>query len=254
MRTIVLANQKGGVGKTTAAVNLAAGLALAGNTVLLIDMDPQANATLAVLGRNPPEVSVYQLLMKPHLEVGDAIVETKQDNLAVIPSHINLAGAGRELDGATRGQIRLREKVASLAPDAYDFLVIDAPPSLGLLTINALAAAHEIIIPVEASVFGLQGMSQLHQTIQLTRTKLDCPQLHIMGILRNRYERTNVARDMTQILTDQFGDCLFNTIIPKNIKLEEAHSRNLSIYAYAPTSTGAIAYAHLVEEVIAYGS
>jgi chromosome partitioning protein len=252
MRKIVIANQKGGVSKTTTAVNLAAGLALKGRRTLLIDMDPQANATFAVLGAEPPRRSVYELLITEQ-PLPSFIVPTHQPLLDIIPSTISLAGAEVELISRVGGQTELRSKINEAEPTLiYDYIIIDAPPSLGYLTINALAAAEEVIIPVSTSIFALNGIAMLENTIKQIRRALNSPRLHIMGVLCTIYDNTNVARDVLAETKRHFGDLVFKTIIPKNVKVEEAHSRGVSIFAYAGDSKGAEAYRDFVEEVMSH--
>ena len=249
MRRIAIANQKGGVGKTTTAINLAVGLAKVGRKTLLVDMDPQANATFAVVGHEEPPATTYDLLINDY-EAGDVIIPTGQMNLDLLPSDINLAGAEVELITAIGGQTRLRTKLLSQSGLNYDFVIVDTPPSLGLLTINSLAATIEVLIPVSASVFALKGIVQLEHTIQQVRTNLNWPELHITGVLCTFVDHTNVAKDVVNALRERFGKMSFDTVIPKNVKIEEAHSRAESILIYAPDSKGATAYTAFVEEVI----
>lgn len=248
-RVIAVANQKGGVGKTTTAVNLAIGLANAGRRTLLIDMDPQGNATFAVLGPEEPSVTTYDLLVGNY-SPEDVIVSSKYDGLDVLPTDIDLAGAEVELLPAVGGQTRLRTRLRGPALERYDFVIIDTPPSLGLLTINSLSAAGEVLIPVSASVFALKGISQLEKTLGQVQTDLEHPTLHISGVLCTMFDNTNVARDVVQTIRDRFGPVAFQAVIPKNIKIEEAHSRAESVYAYAPESRGAEAYGAFVREVL----
>jgi chromosome partitioning protein len=250
MRKIVIANQKGGVAKTTTAVNLASGLALNHRKALLIDMDPQANATFAILGLQEVPYSTYDLLIndKPLEQV---IQPTKNPNLQIVPSHIDLAGAEVELISRVGGQTRLRTKLNEVGPAFnYDYVIIDAPPSLGFLTINSLAAADEVFIPVSTSVFALNGIAMLKETIRQVQRELNCPTLKISGVLCTMYDKTNVGRDVVAETKAHFNDIVFSTVIPKNIKLEEAHSRTMSIFEYDGTSRGAEAYQQFVEEVI----
>lgn len=252
MRKIVIANQKGGVSKTTTAVNLAAGLARKGRRTLLIDMDPQANATFAVLGPKPPKRSVYELLITDEA-LSAFILPTNQPLLDIIPSTIDLAGAEVELISRVGGQTELRTKLNEAEPTLiYDYLVIDAPPSLGFLTINALAAAEEVIIPVSTGIFALNGIAMLENTIKQVRRALHSPNLRVAGVLCTMYDNTNVARDVVAETQRHFGDLVFKTVIPKNVKVEEAHSRGESVLTYASDSKGAEAYRDFVEEVIAH--
>jgi chromosome partitioning protein len=250
MRKIVIANQKGGVAKTTTAVNLSAGLALKGRQTLLIDMDPQANATFAVLGPHHSETSVYDLLIKdrPFIEV---VQRTPQPLLDILPSDINLAGAEVELISRVGGQTLLGTRLLEAADEIhYDYIIIDAPPSLGFLTINALAAADEVFIPVSTSIFALNGITMLENTINQVRRSLNRPTLKVTGVLCTMFENTNVGRDVVAATQEHFKEVMFQTVIPKNIKLEEAHSRVESIFTYANDSKGAEAYRELVEEVV----
>lgn len=250
MRKIAIANQKGGVAKTTTAVNLAAGLARKGRRTLLIDMDPQGNASFAVLGIHNLKLTVYHLLIKD-AAFHEVVQRTGQPLLDVLPSDINLAGAEVELISRVGGQTLLNTKLLEAGEDlVYDYILIDAPPSLGFLTINALAAADEVLIPVSTSVFALNGIAMLEDTIGQVRRSLNRPGLHIGGVLCTMFDNTNVARDVVAATQEHFGDRVYKTVIPKNIKLEEAHSRVESIFTYAGDSKGAEAYRDLVEEVI----
>lgn len=250
MRRIVIANQKGGVAKTTTAVNLAHGLAMHGHKTLLIDMDPQANATYAILGSQQVPYSTYDLVIRDR-PLERVILDTKQVNLSVAPSHIDLAGAEVELISRVGGQTRLRTKLNEEAEAlGYDYIIIDAPPSLGFLTINALAAAEEVFIPVSTSIFALVGIGMLEDTIKQVRRELNCPQLRVSGVLCTMYDNTNVARDVVNETKMHFRDLVFTTVIPKNVRIEEAHSRTESIFTYDPSSKGAEAYQEFVQEVI----
>ena len=252
MRRIAIANQKGGVGKTTTAVNLAVGLARAGKRTLLIDMDPQANSTFALMGMREPKATTYDLLIN-NLSLREVVVPTSEKGLDLLPSDIDLAGAEVELITEIGGQTRLKARLAERSGSAYDFLIIDTPPSLGLLTINSLAAVEEVFVPVSASVFALKGLSQLERTIEKVRVNLQCPNLRITGALVTMFDYTNVAKDVLAAIRRRFGEAMFETVIPKNVKLEEAHSRAQSVFAYAPDSKGAEAYSMLVREVIDRG-
>lgn len=249
MTTYAVANQKGGVGKTTTAVNLAVGLGRAGKQTLLIDMDPQANATFSLLGPTEPPSTTYDLLLR-RTAMKDIVHNDVQPHLDLLPSSIDLAGAEVELLSMIGGQQALAARLDPAYLERYEFVIIDAPPSLGLLTINSLAAADRVLVPVSASVFALKGIEQLEATIEQVQTNLHRSRLAIGGVLVTLYDHTNVAADVLEAVRARFGELVYRTVIPKNIKLEEAHSRKQSIFSYAPTATGAVAYQELVEEVL----
>ena len=251
MHILAISNQKGGVGKTTTAVNLAIGLARHEKRTLLVDLDPQANATFAVLGRQEPGATVYHALIGKGL-VTDVIRTSDQEHLDVLPADIDLAGAEVDLLSAIGGQTRLRA-LLSRPDQPYDFVVIDTPPSLGLLTINALAAADEAIIPVSVSLFAMKGLAQLQETIERVRDSLDSPKLRIRGILPTLFDHTNAVKEVVRGLYEHFPGQVFQTVIPKNVKVEEVNGREENLYDYAPRSKGAQAYERFVEEVIGHG-
>ena len=250
MSTILaFANQKGGVGKTTSSVNVAAGLALAGKSVVLIDMDPQANASYVLTGREHPDANIYHVL-KEEKSLSDILIPATQENLRIAPSDIDLAGAEVELLQAVGGQQRLRNALKGLKDAEY--VIIDGPPSLGLLTINTLTAAQGIIIPVDCGYFSLRGIIRLEESIAKIRKHLDAD-TQIFGVVCTLFDNTNVARDAVAAIHQRFGELAFTTAIPKNVKLEEAHSRAEHIFTYAPNSSGAEAYHTLVKEIISRG-
>lgn len=248
-RVYAIANQKGGTGKTTTAVNLAAALALRGQHTLLIDMDPQANATYALSSSNEFPWTTYQVL-SDDITLRGAIVRSHVPNLDFIPSDIDLAAVEVELATVIGSQTILANKLRQENLN-YKYIIIDCPPSLGLLTINALAAAHEVIIPVSASAFALKGLERLLETINKVRTRLGRGDLEIGGIVITFWERTNVSKDVQQILTNHFGSKVFESITPKTVKLEEANARHLTIFNYEPNCAAALAYRQLAVEILA---
>jgi len=250
MHTYAISNQKGGVGKTTTALNLAIGLARKGKRTLLIDLDPQANASYAILAPREPGPTVYQVLIDK-AAISDAVCTTSEERLDMLPADIDLAGAEIDLLSAIGVQTRLRARLADLA-DRYDYAVIDTPPSLGLLTINALAACDEVIIPVSVSLFAMKGLAQLSETISRVQESLNHPKLRIRGILATLCDRTKRSREVLLTLKEHFPGQIFETAIPKNVTVEEAHGRGKSLYDYAPGSKGAMAYERFVEEVIGH--
>ncbi len=249
MRIISCCNQKGGVSKTTTCVNIAAGLSKRGYHVLLIDIDPQANATSDVIGFAEPDTTIYDVLIG-RTAITQAIKRGKHINIDLVPSSIELSGAEVELVNAIGAQTRLRRSLVGL-PD-YDYVLIDSPPNLGLLTINALAASGEVIIPVAGGTFALRGLAQLINTIREVRIELESP-VDVLGIVATTIKRTNVSRDIESTLREQFGDLVFKTTVPDNVSVEEAHSRQQSVIDYAPDSKGAAAYIALTNEVIERG-
>jgi len=245
---IVLTNQKGGVGKTTTTVNLAAYLAARGRRVLLIDMDPQANATSAVGSEASADGGVYAALIdgRPLAEI---VVTTSTDNLALVPASAALAGAEVELVPLVQREFRLRRALEPLRA-RYDYLLIDCPPSLGLLTVNALVAADEVIIPVQCEYLALEGLGHLARTLELVRQSLN-PHLRLRGLVMTMYDaRTNLAQQVVDEVRRHFPQT-FRSVIPRNVRLSEAPSHGLTILQYDPLSRGARAYAALADELLA---
>ncbi|WP_342527406.1 AAA family ATPase [Chryseomicrobium sp. FSL W7-1435] len=251
-RIIAIANQKGGVGKTTTSVNLSACLAYLGKKVLLVDIDPQGNASSGV-GVNKGEVDqcIYDVLIDD-VPVKDIIIETKVENLHIVPATISLAGAEIELVSTISREVRLKRSLEEVSP-FYDYVIIDCPPSLGLLTINSLTASDAIIIPVQCEFYALEGLSQLLSTIRLVQKHLN-KNLSIDGVLLTMFDaRTNLGMQVIDEVKKYFQEKVYKTIIPRNVRLSEAPSHGEPIIIYDPKSRGAEVYLELAKEVIRHG-
>ena len=247
--TIVVANQKGGVGKTTTAINLAAALAQKRRKTLLIDLDPQGNATLSFIDPREVDYTIYDVLTRPEIDAAQAIVPTQADELDVIGSRISLAKAEAKLIGEFDSHFRLKDKLASVR-ELYDFIVIDTPPTLGILTVNALVAATHLIVPIQSSYYSLEGTDDLLDTYEKIRARPN-PELQFLGVVITLHDkRTNLARDVKAQIRDVFGDKVFQTTISKSVRLEESPAYKQSIFTFAPESSGAIEYYSLSEEVM----
>lgn len=246
---VALANQKGGVGKSTTAINLAAALAFQDQRVLLIDLDPQGNASSGLgIDRGAIEISIYDVLLKES-PLEDAIEPTSVRNLFVVPATIDLAGAEIELVSMFSRETRLGSAIEELDGD-YDIILIDCPPSLGLLTVNALTAAQEVVIPIQCEYYALEGLSQLLRNVELVTANLN-PKLTVSGVVLTMFDgRTKLSREVAEQVRDYFGDVAFSTVIPRSVRLSEAPSYGEPIEAFDPMSRGAIAYRQLGREFL----
>lgn len=249
-KIIALANQKGGVGKTTTSMNLSASLATLEKKVLLIDADPQANSSSGMgVDINLVECSLYHVLIN-HLDIREAIYTTDIDGLDIVPSHIDLVGAEIEMLNE-HGREKVLKNLLEPIRKEYDYILIDCSPSLGLITVNALTAADSVIIPVQAEYFALEGISKLLNTIRIIKGKLN-PSLQIEGFLLTMYDaRLRLANQIYEELKSHFGTMVFNTVIPRNIRLSEAPSHGLPAILYDPNSRGATSHVQLAKELIA---
>ncbi|MBP7835921.1 MAG: ParA family protein [Candidatus Omnitrophica bacterium] len=248
-KVITVCNQKGGTGKTTSAINIAVFLAVAGKKVMLIDLDPQANATSGS-GINKHNVvkSTYHVLLE-ELNIQDILQASAVANLFIAPSNLDLTGAEVELVGSLGREYRLKRALEKIKNE-FDFIIIDSPPSLGLLTINGLCAADSVLVPVQCEYYALEGLTQLHNTIKLVRDNIN-PRLAIEGVLLTMADfRTNLTKEVIQEVRNHFKDKVYNTVIPRNIRLTEAPSFGKPIFLYDKDSLGAQKYQELCREIL----
>src|SRR5215510_15266246 len=246
---IAIANQKGGVGKTTTAINLSAGLARSGKRVLLVDLDPQANSSVTFLDHGAVEQSIYDVLTDGQVALQEVVKGTPVDGLDLLPARISLAKLEGKLLGEFDAPFRLKDKLVPVI-DSYDFVIIDTPPTLGLITVNALVAADYLIVPIQPSYFALEGTDDLLETVERVQSRPN-PNLKVLGVVITLLDkRTTLAKDIHEQIKDVFGDKVFETVISKSVRLEESPAYRESIFTFAPSSSGATEYASLCEEVM----
>ncbi len=246
---IAIANQKGGVGKTTTAINLSAALALTGKRVLLIDLDPQGNSSLTFLDHNTIEHSIYDLLTDMDILPESVIKKTSIKTLDVLPSRINLAKFESKLLGEFDAPFRLKDRIEGIIK-IYDCVIIDTPPTLGLITVNALVAADYVIVPIQPSYFALEGTDDLLETVEKVKARPN-PRLQVLGVVITLLDkRTTLAKDIQEQIRAVFGDKVFETVISKSVRLEESPAYKETIFTFAPNSSGAAEYSNLCAEVM----
>ncbi len=249
-KSIAIFNQKGGVGKTTTNINLAACLALKGKKIVILDIDPQGNTTSGVgISKKGLEKTTYEILVDDHMNPKEAIISTGVKNLDIIPASVQLAGAEIELVKLDRRERRLKKAIDAIK-DNYDYIFIDCPPSLGLLTINSLTAVDSVLIPIQCEFYALEGVSQLMSTIELVKKSLN-PDLQIQGVILSMFDgRTNLSIQVVEEVKKYFREKVYTTVIPRNVRLAEAPSYGMPITEYDPRSTGAQAYMEFAEEFL----
>lgn len=248
-RVIAIANQKGGVGKTTTSINLSAALAEKGKKVLVIDTDPQGNTTSGFgIEKNELENTIYELLLG-ECSVQDCVIKDAYEGVAIIPSNVNLAAVEIELVDAEKREFILKKEIDWIRDD-YDFVIIDCPPSLSMLTVNAMTTANTVLVPIQCEYYALEGLSQLIHTVNLVKERLN-PKLSMEGVVFTMYDsRTNLSAQVVQNVKENFHQKVFDTLIPRNIRLAEAPSYGMPICMYDPKSSGAESYRSLAKELI----
>ena len=249
-KAIAIFNQKGGVGKTTTNINLAACLAMKGKKVLILDIDPQVNTTSGVgISKRELDVTTHEILIEDDHHPGEAVVPTGIENLDIMPASVQLAGAEVELINIAGREKRLKMAIDVLKPE-YDYIFIDCPPSLGILTINALTAVDSVLIPIQCEFYALEGVSQLMSTIQIVRSNMN-PDLKIEGVILSMFDgRTNLSVQVVEEVKKYFKDKVYTTVIPRNVRLAEAPSHGMPVIQYDPKSAGAQAYMEFADEFL----
>jgi chromosome partitioning protein len=246
---LAIANQKGGVGKTTTSINLAAALAQKGYETLLVDLDPQGNATLSFLDPEQIQTSVYEVLTEDDKTIKDAVAKTAYKHLSVVPARINLAKFESKLLGDIDSHFRLKDRLKSVVKD-YKYIIIDTPPTLGLMTVNSLVASTHLLVPIQSSYFALEGTDDLLETVEKIRARAN-PGLEFLGVVITIHDkRTILGRDIRNHINEVFGKKVFRTIISRSVRLEESPAYKEPIFTFAPHSSGALEYYKLSEEVI----